>query len=343
MLKSVLEYPLDDVPRSGTMVPVCPGIRWLRLPLPMALDHINLWVLDGDDGAWDLVDTGLDLPASRELWRALFSGPLNPDRLGRIVVTHMHPDHAGLAGWLQQKTGASFFMSRTEYLMCRVLCSDPPGQPPEVALQFYRNAGFEAQQIAEYVRRFGTFGAVISPLPLAYHRLQAGEQFRGGGRNWRLLEGCGHSPEHICLFCEDDNLLISGDQLLPAISSNVSVWPTEPLANPLADWLASCEYLAGEIDNQTLVLPSHGKPFRGGVTRLEWLIQHHHDQLQTALEVCAKPATVREVVAGLFRRKLSGTDFVMAAGEAIAHLNFLVDRNEIVVDRSGPVHRYHRA
>lgn len=341
MPKPELDYLQNAVPEPGQLVPLVDGIYWIRMPLPMALNHINLWLLEDADG-WNLVDTGVNTLQTRTLWDGLLAGPLADKPLKQIIVTHMHPDHVGMAGWLVARTGARFMMSRTDYLMCRMLCADNPGEPPAVALDFYRAAGFDETALADYSARFGGFGSSVAGLPLSYQRLQDGQHLALAGYDWRLIEGRGHAPEHICLLAEAESVFISGDQLLPTISSNISVWPTEPNANPLIDWLESCADLNTQLAEDTLILPSHGKPFRGAQTRLDWLIEHHQQQLKQVADACHEPATVREIIPAMFSRPLKGFDLVMATGEALAHINYLLETGELVAGRANGVTRYQR-
>lgn len=328
---SSLAYEFPDTPDTGGTLEVASGVHWLRMPLPFALSHINLWLLeDGDD--WVIVDTGLHVEESTDIWQATLSGAMASRKVSRIFVTHMHPDHAGNAGWLQEKTGAEFLMTRQEYMYCRVLMSDT-GQPaPQTGIDFYRAAGFSADALDRYKKAFGMFGKFIAPMPASYRRLQHGETHQIDQRGWQVLVGCGHSPEHACLFNHDLNVLISGDQLLPTISSNVSVWPTEPQANPLEDWLASLDLLSACLPDDVLVLPAHGRPFRGAHERLEALRKEHRHSLQQLVDLCKKPQRAVDVFAAVFGRELGPRELIMATGEAIAHLNWLIAKDLVAVE-----------
>ncbi|MDJ0655416.1 MAG: MBL fold metallo-hydrolase [Xanthomonadales bacterium] len=323
MTRPSLDYPLDSSPAPGTLLPVTDGIAWTRSPLPMQLDHINLWLLREDQG-WSVVDTGMNTSDARNAWDQLADTQLGEHGLQRVIVTHMHPDHAGLAGWLVQRWHCDFYMSRTDYLMCRVLASDPAGEPPRDAIRFYRAAGFDQQTLDIYSKRFGGFGKAVGALPNSYHRLRHGEVLESPGHRWTLVEGNGHAPEHICLLDRDSNILIAGDQLLPTISPNVSVWPTEPEANPLADWIESCGRLARLVDSQTLVLPAHGKPFRGAPERLHWLIDQHLTTVEQLADACHTPRRVVDLIPMIFTRKLDPINYMMATGETLAHLHYLI-------------------
>lgn len=323
-----LEYPCGAPPEPGEAREVADGVLWLRSPLPMALDHINLWALRDGDG-WTVVDTGLNYPAAREGWEAVFAGALAGRPVRRVVCTHMHPDHVGLAGWITERFGAPLLMSRLEYITMRMLVSDT-GPAPDEGARFYRACGWSDEQIEHWRSRYGMFGKGVSAPPTAFHRLTAGETIEIDGRAWRLVGGDGHSPEHICLLREDDGVFIAGDQLLPRISSNVSVWPTEPEADPLSDWLASLEHLKAEVPAAALVLPAHGEPFSGAHARLDALKRGHETSLKRLVRTLAEPKRAVDVFGCLFARPIGDGLLGMATGESLAHLNCLVRRGQAI-------------
>lgn len=325
-----LNYPFaEDVPATGTVKEVGPGIYWVRMPLPFSLKWINLWLIDDGPG-WTIVDTGMPLEDTRRAWRAIFEDRLDGRPVTRIIVTHMHPDHVGNAGWLSRKfPGARLFMSRLEYISCRMLVADTGREAPEDAVGFYRRAGWDETALEDYKSRFGGFGRGVSRMPDAYYRLEDGDRLEMAGETWQVITGHGHSPEHVCLFCPALGLLISGDQLLPRISSNVSVFPTEPEANPLADWMESCDKLIRAIPEDVLVLPAHNEPFHGAHKRLRHLIDGHELSLERLKSRLAdQPRQVVQTFPALFGRKIGPDVLSMATGEAIAHLNCLIARGE---------------
>lgn len=309
-----------------------PGLRWLHLPLPFVLNHINTWILDDGD-ARVLVDTGFFTGVTRDTWNNVLAVLPGEKPVTRVLVTHLHPDHVGCAGWLCERLGAKLFMTREEYLLCRILVADTGQAAPEEGRRFYHAAGFSKQQLSRYVERFGSFGQVVSSLPQSYHRLHDGMELDIGANRWRVIVGNGHSPEHACLFCEDMNVLISGDQVLPTISSNVGVWPTEPAANPLADWFASLRKLKQLLPDNVLVLPSHGRPFRGVKHRLDVLIKEHEDCLLNLRELCRVPRRAVDVFPVLFKGEVNENNLIMAVSEALAHLNFLLSEGGFSVER----------
>lgn len=326
--RAELVFPCGEPPVGGQAVEVAPGVLWVRSPLPMALDHINLWALR-DGGGWTVVDTGLNYPAAREGWEAVFEGPLDGRPVRQVICTHMHPDHVGLAGWMTRRFSAPLAMSRLEYVTMRMLVSDA-GPAPEEGAEFYRACGWSEAQIEGWRSRYGLFGKGVSEPPVAYHRLTAGDVLAIDGKPWRLVGGDGHSPEHICLLREEDGVFIAGDQLLPRISSNVSVWPTEPDADPLTDWLASLERLKAEVPAEALVLPAHGEPFKGAHARLDALIRGHETSLKRLLRTLREPKRAIDVFGCLFARPIGDGLLGMATGESLAHLNCLVRRGEAI-------------
>jgi glyoxylase-like metal-dependent hydrolase (beta-lactamase superfamily II) len=247
----------------------------------------------------------------------------------RVIVTHLHPDHVGMAGWLVRRFGVQLWMTRTDYLMCRNLVADTGQEAPEEGMRFYRAAGFPDDALEAYRTRFGGFGRGVYHLPNAYRRIEEHERIPIGNRIWEVVVGRGHAPEHACLWCREDNIFISGDQILPRISSNVSLFPTEPEANPLKDWIDSCVKLRDMLPGDMLVLPSHNEPFRGAPLRLQELIDGHESGLEKLLTLCETPKRAVDVFPALFRAKITSGNFGMATGESLAHLNCLRARGRV--------------
>lgn len=330
--RPILVYPCGDPPETGCVHEVAPGILWIRMPMPFALSHINLWVIEDDDG-WAIVDTGLRTSDTTAAWHKLFDGPLGQRRATRVLATHMHPDHIGMAGWLTRKFDCRLWMTRLEYLTCRMLVADTVREAPEDGIRFYRQAGWNEDAIEQYRARFGNFGKMTHALPDSYRRLQDGERIVIGRHEWRVVVGSGHSPEHACLYCSDLKLLISGDQVLPRISSNVSVFPTEPDADPLGDWISSLEKLKREVPNDVLVLPAHNEPFHGLHERLDHLSRSQARALDRLRAALLQPKRAVDVFSTLFSRQIASDDpgqLGLATGESLAHLNYLIHRGEIV-------------
>ena len=328
-----LDYPFETGPTPGTgeTVDVAPGVKWLRMPLGGSLQFINVWALEDGDG-WCVVDTGMQTRDTSQAWRAAFKDALGGLPITRVIVTHLHPDHVGLAGWMTRKFGCRLWMTRLEYLQCRMLVADTGREAPEDGMRFYKAAGWDEDALENYRARFGGFGKAIYQLPDSYRRLDDGEEFDIGGRIWRIVTGNGHSPDHACLYCPELKLLISGDQVLPRISSNVSVFPTEPDADPLTDWMTSCAKVKREVPDDVLVLPAHNDPFHGLHARLDHLIAGHERSLGRLEKSLAEPKRAIDVFGALFARPI-GPDLVgMATGESLAHINCLIERGKAVAN-----------
>lgn len=326
-----LAYPFKERPPVGGAVEIRPGVLWLRMPMPFALDHINLWAIRDGDG-WTIVDTGLRTEDVANAWHSLLreDGPLGGRRISRVIATHMHPDHVGMAGWLTRRFNCPLWMTRLEYLSCRVMVSDTGREAPEEGVEFYRRAGWSELDLDHYRTRFGAFGRMIHPLPDSFERLWDGQRLQIGGLTWEVIIGSGHSPEHACLHCAELGLLISGDQVLPKISSNTSVFPTEPNADPLREWLASIERLQQRVPADVLVLPAHNDPFTGLHVRLYQLQESTLHSLARLKGALSEPKRVVDLVSFLFRREVvsDSMHFRLATGEAIAGLNYLIARGE---------------
>jgi glyoxylase-like metal-dependent hydrolase (beta-lactamase superfamily II) len=323
-VESTLKYPLEREPQigDGSAEVIAPGVLWLRMPLFASLPAINVWAI-AEEGGWSIVDTGLHSAATIDAWQAAFAGALENAPVTRVLVTHMHPDHCGMAGWMVERFKTRLWMSRLEYLTCRLMAADTGRVAPHAGTEFYHAAGWDPQAIEKYKTKFGSFGEMISPLPASYRRISDGEIIRLGDRDWTVVGGNGHSPEHSCLYCAELKLLVSGDQVLPRISSNVSVYPTEPDANPLADWLDSLSKITRHVPDDVLVLPAHNSPFTGLHARCVELAESHRRGLARLEQMLEVPRRAVDVFQALFSRPITGGLLGMATGEAIAHLNYL--------------------
>lgn len=318
-----LRYTVEMPPDFGALTEVAEGIFWLRLPLPMALDHVNCFVLDDGDG-WTIVDTGFDTSKSREMWRAALDGPLAGKPLRRVIVTHHHPDHIGLAGWFQSDHGAELVTTRTAWLMARMLVLDEHDEPKPETLAFWRAAGMDpAIYEKRSLERPFNFADIVTPMPLGFTRISEGDRLTVGGRGWQVRIGNGHAPEHATLWSEAGDLVIGGDQLLPSISPNLGVYATEPDADPVAEWLESCERLSAFATDRQMVLPGHKLPFTGLPLRLRQLIENHHGALDRLLDHLDRPKTAAECFLPLFKREIGEAAYGLALVEAVAHVNHL--------------------
>ncbi len=336
-----MEFPISTAPAIGGAAVVAPGILWLRMPLPYALDHVNLWLID-DQAGWVLVDTGYPDRQNRELWEAAFDGPMGRRRPSRLIVTHFHPDHMGLAGWLVERFGLTLETTLAEWAHGRMVSLDHGQAFVDASLAFYKAAGFDQGLLELAAKRGNAYAARVKDIPPVYRRIREGDELLLGGRKWKVVVGEGHAVELACLWCEELKVMISGDQILPSISPNVSVWPTEPDGDPLRRFISSLERFRA-LPDDILVLPSHGLPFRGLHERIGQLEGHHAERLEETLEACRTPITATELIAVLFRRKLDTHQLFFALGESLAHLHYLLGQGKVARDIDGNgVQRFRR-
>jgi glyoxylase-like metal-dependent hydrolase (beta-lactamase superfamily II) len=331
--RTPLVYPCGEPPVPGMAKEIVPGVLWLRMPLPLSLSHINLWAVRDVQG-WAIFDTGMHTHATVQAWRTLIGSdaPLGDSGPSRMLVTHMHPDHIGMAGWLANEHACELWMTHGEYMTCRVLVADEGRAAPLEHMDFYRRAGWDAIALEAYRNRYGGYGKMIYPLPQNFHRLRDGQTLHIGAHQWQVITGSGHSPEHACFYCPELKLLISGDQVLPRISSNVSVLPTETQADPLHDWLQSLEKIRQQVPDDVLVLPAHDDPFHRLHGRLDHLDRSHRRALERLQVLLAEgPRRVVDVFSVLFARKIDDGVLSLATGEALANLNYLIERGRAVV------------
>ena len=324
-LPPLLDYPFAAPPGPGRAVEVAPSILWLRMPLPFALDHINLWLL-ADPAGPTLVDCGFGDAATRTLWEEHFATTLSGHPIRRIVATHCHPDHIGNAAWLAARFGCPVTMTHAEFLTAHAIVAQHGAHAPAATVGLFRRHGMAPEHVAALDQRGNHFKTGVPELPATFSRLLNGDRFEAAGTTWEVVEGHGHSPEHASLHARERSVLIAGDMLLPRITTNVAVWPSEPDGDPLGRFLDSLDAFEA-LPPDTLVLPSHGLPFRGIALRTAQLRAHHAarlDELVTAV-VAAAPAEMSAavLVPTLFRRELDVQQRFFAMGEAIAHLNHL--------------------
>jgi glyoxylase-like metal-dependent hydrolase (beta-lactamase superfamily II) len=311
---------------DGEPCELSPGLFGVCLALPFALNHVNVWLIADDDG-WTLIDAGLADERTRTRWQEL-AGFMGDRPVARMLATHFHPDHMGLAGWWCERSGAEFLASRVEWLQGRGLAlDDSPGFVAE-GRAFDHRAGLDPEQIEERAERGNLYRHRVTIPPARYRRVREGDRLTLGGSSWQVLIGRGHAPEMLCLYSAERNVLIAADQVLPRISPIVGIWSGEPEANPLAEFLESLAVLR-QLPDDCLVLPSHGRPFRGLHFRIDQLARHHRDRLKDTLAACRQPATAVEIMPHLFNRELDRHQISFAIAETLAHLNYLVDQGEV--------------
>jgi glyoxylase-like metal-dependent hydrolase (beta-lactamase superfamily II) len=345
-LEQQLHYPLGDaMPASGRSITVAPGIKWIRMSLPFALNHINLWLLrdvvNGVQG-WSVVDCCIHQDGAKAQWESIFANDLEGLPILRVIVTHMHPDHVGLAHWLCQRWSAPLWISATDYQVARFACMGPTAFGGDRAADFFASHGLnDPDTVAQIRGRTNYFPSLVPSVPDQYCRMLDGMAFTIGTNTWRCISGYGHAPEHIALHCETLNVLIGGDMMLPRISTNVSVYEQEPETNALALFLDSIDKFKA-LPADTLVLPSHGKPFTGMHTRIQQLHDHHRDRLVEVMQACrSKACSAADIIPVLFTRALDLHQTTFAMGESVAHLHALWFRGELKrnVDAQG-VYRF---
>jgi glyoxylase-like metal-dependent hydrolase (beta-lactamase superfamily II) len=320
---SSVSYPHGAaLPEPGAILEVAPGVRWLRMPLPFQLNHINLWLLE-DDGGWTIVDTGIGNEETRGCWEQIFRNELKDRKVKRVILTHYHPDHAGNAAWLCERFGVELWTTQGEYLTAHAVRAAAAGYTSDAVLAVFEKNGLDGERRAAMSPRGNRYAALVPGFPASYRRIYDGDAVRIGGRDWRAIVGYGHAPEHLSLYCRELNVVIAGDMLLSTISTNVSVWSVDPEGDPLRLFLQSIARYR-ELPADVLVLPSHGKPFRGAHARIAELEAHHAErfgELEDALR--QKTLSAAELLEVLFRRPLDAHQTFFAMGEAIAHLHYL--------------------
>ena len=326
-------YPFADPAPIGEPFTVAPGVAWLRMPLPFAFDHINLWLVADGDG-WTLIDSGLATEPTKAVWRNLFAIRFSSQRARRLVLTHFHPDHVGLAGWLEAEYGVGLWTSGVSFTVTQLAWLDH-GKNCEAA----RLANFTAQGVSSapadgMLKVFRHFPRDVSRPPLGFTRIDDGEHVRIGDHDWIAMNSEGHATGHPCFHCPELGVLIAGDQVLPRITPNISVWEEQPDEDPIADFVASLTRLAA-LPEDTLVLPSHGLPFRGLRPRIAALINHHDERLREIRGLCAAPCTAMSLLPKLFKPGLDSFQTALALGEVITHLNRRT-KLEHVVRETGP-------
>jgi glyoxylase-like metal-dependent hydrolase (beta-lactamase superfamily II) len=321
-----IKYLTDHVPEPGEVYEITPGIQWIRMPLPFQLNHINLWLLEEEDG-WALVDTGINDDRTKQLWRDIFGRVLNGKPLTKLICTHAHPDHIGLGGWIHEEYGAELIITREEWTFGRMVSTG--GLKDKKSYDnFFLRIGCDEADLDEYGAHIMTADKLYCDVPHRYQRMREGEPVMIGGKSWQVIIGLGHSLEHACLYSEELNVLIGGDQVLPKITPTIMVHAHEPEANPLLDFLESNEKLRHLLEN-VIILPSHNFPFRGLHTRLDYYIAHHEERLDTVLAACEEARSGVEVAKTLFPQDLDFHGKFFATGEAMAHIRYLENEGKL--------------
>jgi glyoxylase-like metal-dependent hydrolase (beta-lactamase superfamily II) len=335
-----LYFPFQDVPGSNQSVDITPDIKWIRSPLPMSLNHINCYLLRDENG-WCVLDTGMNGEASKQQWLDVIESQLEGESISRVIVTHHHPDHVGLAGWLCDSYNVPLYMTETEYFYTRAFNSESRPEPYWEVTQYFNRTGI-SQSDRNALLDNKHYNHLVSSAPTSFHQVKDGQILKIGQHQWQAITTRGHAPEHLCLYCAELNILISGDQVLPGITSNVSVSPTLPDANPLRDWFYAHEKVAKQVPDGVTVLPAHQLPFVGLHERLAAVVEHHQERLDVLLNLCEKPGTAQDLTRSLFDRELESFQNFLAVGECVAHLHYLLEQKAIRRELRGEVYYYER-
>ncbi len=314
-----LRFPFQEPPVAGTAREIAPGLRWLRMPLPFMLNHINLWLVEDGEG-WAIIDTGIASDTIKGLWEHTLAKELGGRKVTRLIVTHFHPDHIGLAGWLTERLGIELWTTEGEWRHARTALAERPGTFHEELIEFYHAIGFGDAAAAVKAGRPTSYRSLVSPVPETYRRLADGMEFDIGARRWQVIIGRGHAPDHACLYCPSLDLLIAGDQVLPKISPNVSLWPRATDQDPLGSFVTSLGKLEAAVPATAFVLPSHNLPFYGLHARTRQLRDLHRERVAEVVAACDEPRTGADIVPVLFRRTLDRHQLGFAIGETMAHI-----------------------
>ncbi len=329
MEDGTLVYPAPEPPAPGSVVEIAPGILWARIPLPFRLDHINVYLIE-DGAGWAILDTGLGNDATRALWEALARGPLAGRALTRLIVTHHHPDHIGLAGWLCERFGVPLLTSETAYLFCLNVSLSPGALDAKPYRDFYLRHGLDEGATQRVATQGHAYLKMVSGLPPTFERVVAGDTLQIGGRSFEVLTGNGHAPEQLMLYCGADNVFLAADQVLAKITPNISVWAVNPTGDPLGLYLRSLTEIKQRIPADALVLPGHQLPFYGLHARADQLIAHHEKRCAMIAEACrTAPRSAAELVPVLFTRQLDPHQMSFAFSETLAHVNYMLRRGEL--------------
>jgi glyoxylase-like metal-dependent hydrolase (beta-lactamase superfamily II) len=327
--ESSLHFPFPVAPEPGKTIEIAPGILWARIPLPFRLNHVNIYLIDDGDG-WTAIDTGLGDDLTRDVWEQLLAGPLHGRRLTRLIVTHYHPDHVGLAGWLTQRCDMPMLTSETSYLGCDNISLSPGALEADTYRDFYLRHGLNAETTRIVTTRGHSYLTMVTGLPPTFRRVVAGDTLKIGGRSFAVLTGDGHAPEQVMLYCAEEKIFLSADQVLAKISPNISVWAVEPEGNPLGLYLRSLRTLKDTLSEDSLVLPGHQLPFHRLHVRIDELIMHHEHRCATIAKACAaKPHSAADLMPVVFHHTLTPHEMSFAFSEVLAHINYMVERGEL--------------
>lgn len=337
-----LHYPFQQPPGQGEVVDITPDVKWLRSPLPLSLNHINCYLLRDNSpqgSGWCVLDTGMNGDEARQQWLDVIEGQLNGEPITRVIVTHHHPDHVGLAGWLCDHHRVSLYMTEAEYFYTRTLNSDTQQEHYWEAAQYFDRTGISKDdRNALLVNKH--YNHLVSSVPTCFRRVKDGDTLTIGAHQWEAITTRGHSPEHLSLYCRELDILISGDQVLPEITSNVSVTPTQSTDNPLQDWIAAHTKIEQRVPDSVLILPAHQLPFKGLHQRLRAVVAHHEERLDAILALLTEPKSAQQITRELFDKSLESFQNFLAVGEVVAHLHYLLEQGRAKRELIGHMYYY---
>ena len=333
-------FPFDTAPGNNEIVDIAPGVKWLRSPLPLSLDHINCYLLQDGDG-WCVVDTGMNVKKARDHWLSIIETHLDNAPITKVIATHQHPDHVGLAGWLCESFRATLHMSEQEYLCSRVYLNHGQADSYWEVDQFFERTAM-SQHTLDGLTTSNSFYDSVYALPASYHQIKDHQLLTIGDHTWEAVITRGHAQAHVSLYCKTLDLYISGDQVLPRITSNVSVISSAPEASPLTDWYEAHDIVEARVPDSVLVLPAHEMPFYGLYHRLRDVIAHHEERMSRVVEICVKPQNAQKITQALFEKEFDSFQNYLAVGECLAHLHRLMEHGKIERTLENNVYMYQR-
>ncbi len=341
-INDTLDYPYSKRPPNGEVLEVSPNLYWLRMPLPIALNHINLWLLEGKNG-WTIIDSGMANDESKDIWINLFETIFKGKALEDLLITHMHLDHSGLAGWLSDYWEVDPHFTEKEYQETQLLSKGIEKSQEFIALDFYKSCGYDDASIKRYLERVTYRKTLVTPINRNYKKIKNNEIITLGDNEWEVVIANGHSPEHACLYSKENNIFICGDVILPRITPNISVRPFHADSNPLDDWINSLKNIKKRIPDDALILPSHGYPYYGAHKRIDSIIEDHMEKLESLYAFCNQSKNVIEVFPALFANKINENALILAVGESLAHLNYLIGEGRMEMKKNNDGINYYKS
>ncbi|MCG8671842.1 MAG: MBL fold metallo-hydrolase [Pseudomonadales bacterium] len=333
-----LTFPFTEAPENHQVVTIHPHVKWVRSPLPFSLAHINCYLLKDGDG-WCVLDTGMNGKEAISRWEKIIAEGLDGAPITRVISTHHHPDHNGLAGWFCDTYKVPFYTTEAEYYYTRTFYAPKRSERYWESAEYFDRTGIN-EESKEALLADSNYSHMVTEVPGAFHRVVDGDRLKIGDYEWEAITTRGHSPEHLSLYCEALDMMLSGDQVLPAITSNVSISPTQAYANPLKDWFDAHDKVKARIPDSVLVLPAHELPFKGLHQRLQAVVDHHHERLDKIVTLCGTSINPQEITNELFDREMDEFQNFLAVGEVMAHLNWLLNEKRVSVCVENGVYQF---